>query len=94
MSFKQQIEEQEQLVKALAYSMAIKRGIENKNIDYFYILESLYGNFSDDIDILTKRVLRLQGYDIDIIKDKLDAEVLSEFHSLENDKVLIIIVCF
>lgn len=94
MNLKKRIEGEEELVKTLAYAMAIKKGIKNKSIDYFYVFESLYGKFSDNIDSLTQRILQLQGYDRDILRNKHDAEVLSEVHSLDNDKVLVIVVCF
>lgn len=93
MSLKDKIKEEEDLVKSLAYSMAIKKGFKNKSFGYYYVFESQFGRFSDNMDALVNRIVRLQGNDLSVWRNEVKAEILSEIFPLDTDKLLIIVMC-
>ena len=93
MSLKDKIKEEEDLVKSLAYSMAIKKGVKNKSFGYYYVFESQFGSFSDNMDTLVNRIIRLQGNDLSVWRKEVKAEILSEIFPLDTDRLLIIVMC-
>jgi hypothetical protein len=80
------------LITTLAICTALKNEIEDKGIFSLYVFESEIGKFPDDMKKFSERLMRLHGYDSNVLVQKKGFRILSEIHDIENDRVFIIVI--
>lgn len=94
MNIKDKIEEEKELAETILRALSLKAGITNKQIAYFYVFESIYGQFSEELESLANRFLRLQGYDIELLRSKTETEIFVQIYPVKNDRVLMVFCAY
>ena len=88
------LEDEKEMVRTIASAMAIKRGIQDKQVMSLFVFESEIGAFPENLAEFGKHLLRLQGFDPDYFCQQKDITMIESIHDTVNDRVFILLIAF